>query len=94
MSKPLFFVVVVFSIFAIGLAFILIRIAGGSPSTRPDSRTNSTRPIEKTKTQPELEVLGKCELQSGLLYSYKVNNDTIYIIQGKNSSYPVSMQVK
>ena len=53
------------------------------------------KPIKSDiKTQMDLRLLSKHEISSGFLYSYKLGSDTIYVMEGKSSSYPVSLQVK
>jgi hypothetical protein len=71
--------------------WIIIGIAAFSTSNVSNKKTLTPTP---TTIQSNLEPLGEWEVRSGHLYSYKVNGDTIYIIEGRNSSYPVSMQVK
>ena len=87
---------ITFILFIISYIFIVFvfLISNRHSNEIPDSRRDAQKPQIETTSQPELQVIGKWQLQSGWLYSYKVNNDTIYIMGGKSSSYPVSMQVK
>lgn len=53
------------------------------------------KPIKSNlETQADLRLLSKHEISSGFLYSYKLGSDTIYVMEGKTSSYSVSLQVK
>ena len=72
----------------------LIVTSCGSPKASPDSRINSVQPTAPTAIQPTLEVIGSYKIQAGWLYVYKLNNDTIYLVEGKGESYPVTLQVK
>ena len=61
-----------------------------------DTRTEGMeKPIKSNlKTQVGLKLLSKHEINAGFLYSYMLGSDTIYVIEGKSSNYPVSLQVK
>jgi hypothetical protein len=50
--------------------------------------------IETEKKSNSLIFLGQYKISSGTLFVYKLGNDTIYLIEGKTSSYPVSLHVK
>lgn len=59
-----------------------------------DSTSLGTNKIVLDTTLP-LKKIGEYEVSSGFLSVYVFNNkDTIYIMEGKSSSYPVSLIVK
>jgi hypothetical protein len=51
-------------------------------------------PVVTNSGQTELILLGSYKISSGFLYKYKQNNDTIYIVEGNSSRYPISISIK
>lgn len=48
----------------------------------------------KTPTVTKLDPVEKYDLESGHLFKYVIGKDTIYLIEGKSSAYPVTMSIK
>lgn len=48
----------------------------------------------KTPKVTSLEPLEKYDLESGHLFKYAIGKDTIYLIEGQSSAYPVTMTIK
>jgi len=48
----------------------------------------------KTPEVQKLEPLEKYDLESGHLFKYAIGKDTIYLIEGQSSAYPVTMTIK
>lgn len=51
-------------------------------------------PVISNMKENELILMGSYRISSGFLYQYKLNNDTIYIVEGGSSSYPISISIK
>ena len=51
-------------------------------------------PVISNIKENKLILLGSYRISSGFLYQYKLNNDTIYIVEGGSSSYPISISIK
>ena len=49
---------------------------------------------ENNVEEKSLVKLGDWDLPSGHLYKYMVEDDTIYIMEGRDNSYPVSVTLK
>lgn len=68
-----------------------------APPPRSDYRYDAVQPSSDTSNKlpgDALVTLGVFKLSAGLLYKYKCGDDTLYVIEGHGSSYPVSLQVK
>ena len=65
------------------IIIITLFLVGCTPSKKPHNNTSST-----------LNQVGKWDIESGSLYKYVVDNDTIYIVEGDNMDYPLSISVK
>jgi hypothetical protein len=75
---------------------ILITLAlfvGCSPKQKDTSTVVTSNPVEKPKNS-EITLLNQYRISSGTLFIYKFGNDTIYLVEGRTSSYPVTMHVK
>jgi uncharacterized protein YgiM (DUF1202 family) len=48
----------------------------------------------KTPKVTKLEPLEKYDLESGHLFKYVIGKDTVYLIEGASSAYPVTMSIK
>lgn len=59
-----------------------------------DRFENVASPQESTYPNEEITVIGKYRISSGWLYVYRISGDTIYVMEGKSESFPVSIQVK
>jgi len=62
--------------------------------TADDRYENVASPQESTYPNKEIVVIGKYNVSSGWLYVYRIGGDTIYVMEGKSESFPVSINVK
>jgi len=65
------------------LLIITLFIVGCTPSNKSNNKTSST-----------LKQVRKWDIESGSLYKYIVDNDTIYIVEGDNMDFPLSISIK
>ena len=73
-------------------AFVFFGCSEGRP--RSDAKSTSILPTSSDSSKPNLIVLGKYDVSGGWLNVYKFGNDTLYLAEGTNSSYPISVSVK
>jgi hypothetical protein len=75
------------------LILITLALFGCSPKQKDTSTVVTSNPVEKPKDS-EIALLNQYRIASGTLFIYKFGNDTIYLVEGRTSSYPVTMHVK
>lgn len=83
-------------ILIISLLVILFSIFVYFVSQIPDDSEKSILKsrITNDATQSNLILLGSYRISSGYLYKYKLDTDTIYVVEGTSSSYPISISTK
>ena len=55
---------------------------------------NASLPQKSPYPTAEMSLIGKYETTSGWLYVYRIGGDTVYVMEGKSESFPVSINVK
>lgn len=78
----------------IGFAYLLKKDQDKIESQFPDRKKSEIAPVVKDTTTKTLELMGKYKLASGHLYVYKLGKDTVYLVEGANQNYPVSITVR
>ena len=78
------------------LAVIALSLFSCSSEELPaDNRgENIESPKESPYPNKEMVVIGKYKITAGWMYVYRIDSDTIYVVEGKSSSFPVSIQIK
>jgi len=77
------------------LAIIVTSLFSCSNERTADDRyENVASPQKSTYDNKEIVVIGKYNVSSGWLYVYRIGGDTIYVMEGKSESFPVSINVK
>lgn len=79
------------------IALSLFSCSNG-PTSEPtpvnDRHDNVSLPQKSPYPTAEMSLIGKYEITSGWLYVYRIGGDTVYVMEGKSESFPVSINVK
>lgn len=46
------------------------------------------------KSENKIKVLSEYKIDAGYLHIYQYGNDTIYVVEGANQSFPVAISIK
>lgn len=70
--------------------------SGTQSGTQPaDSKfENLSSPQKSQHPATEMILIGKYDISPGWLYAYRIGGDTVYIVEGTSSNFPVSISVK
>jgi hypothetical protein len=77
-----------------GFFYLLVKADIREKTRFPDRKKSEIAPIIKDSVATSLEMLGKYRVAAGNLYVYKLGSDTIYLVEGASSNYPVSITVR
>jgi len=73
----------------------MFMMASCQPLTnQPSTDVQSTQDSSTQKNESEAQEIGKWRTESGYLYKYVIDGDTIFIMEGRNREYPVSIHIK
>lgn len=66
-----------------------------SGTQRADNKfENLSSPQKSQHPATEMILIGKYDISPGWLYAYRIGGDTVYIVEGTSSNFPVSISVK
>jgi hypothetical protein len=77
-----------------GFCYLMVKTDNREETRFPDRKKSEIAPIIKDSVATSLELLGKYRVAAGNLYVYKLGSDTLYLVEGASSNYPVSITVR
>ena len=77
-----------------GFFYLMVKADNREEARFPDRKKSEIAPIIKDSVATALELLGKYRVAAGNLYVYKLGSDTVYLVEGATSNYPVSITVR